>query len=88
MELKKNCDINEVLPMTVLRFENIEEKNLVIALDIYNYKVLIASISGENTASLKLMRKLGYEQCGQFKNVGEKWGRILDVVYFQKELVA
>jgi L-amino acid N-acyltransferase YncA len=50
-------------------------------------KVLIASISGENTASLKLMRKLGYDECGHFKNVGEKWGRIIDVIYFQKELL-
>jgi L-amino acid N-acyltransferase YncA len=49
-------------------------------------KMLIASISSENTASLKLLRKLQYEQCGHFKKVGEKWGRAIDVIYLQKEL--
>ncbi|MFA5865852.1 MAG: N-acetyltransferase family protein [Phycisphaerae bacterium] len=49
-------------------------------------KMLIASISGENTASIKLFRKLEYEECGHFKRVGEKWGRIIDVVYFQRSL--
>lgn len=49
-------------------------------------KTLIASISGENTGSLKLFRKLGYEECGHFKRVGEKFGRVIDVIYFQRSL--
>jgi L-amino acid N-acyltransferase YncA len=49
-------------------------------------KVVIASISGENEASIKLFRKLGYEECGHFKRVGEKWGRVIDVVWFQRGL--
>lgn len=49
-------------------------------------KMLVASISGENTASLELFRKLGYEQCAHLKRIGEKWGRALDVVFFQKSL--
>lgn len=49
-------------------------------------KMLMASICGENTASLKLFRKLAYDECGDFKRVGEKFGRTLDVVFFQRSL--
>ncbi len=49
-------------------------------------KVLIASISGENIASLSLFRKLGYEQCAHYKKVAEKFGRKMDLVDFQKIL--
>ena len=49
-------------------------------------KVLIASISGENEASIVLFRKLGWEECAHFRRVGEKWGRAIDVVFFQKSL--
>ena len=49
-------------------------------------KMLMASICGENTASLKLFRKLAYDECGHFKHVGEKFGRTLDVVFFQRSL--
>ncbi len=48
--------------------------------------VLVTSISGENTASIKLMQNLGYEKCAHYKQVGEKFGRLLDVVDFQKIL--
>lgn len=49
-------------------------------------KNLIATIAGENHASIELFRKMAYVQCAHFKNIGEKFGRILDVVIFQKEL--
>ncbi len=49
-------------------------------------RVLLASISGENDASIKFFRTLGWEQCAHFRKVGEKWGRIIDVVFFQKLL--
>ncbi|MBN1189872.1 MAG: N-acetyltransferase [Dehalococcoidales bacterium] len=48
--------------------------------------VLIASISCQNTGSISLCRKMGYEQCACYKEVGEKFGRILDVVEYQKIL--
>jgi L-amino acid N-acyltransferase YncA len=50
------------------------------------FKTVIASISGENLASIELFRRLGYEQCGHFKRVGEKFGRVIDVVFFQRSL--
>jgi L-amino acid N-acyltransferase YncA len=49
-------------------------------------KVLVASISAKNTASIKLCQKMGYEKCAHYKEVGEKFGRILDVVDYQKIL--
>ncbi|NLU52938.1 MAG: N-acetyltransferase [Clostridiaceae bacterium] len=47
---------------------------------------LIAVICGENTASIKLFAKNGYEQCGYLKEIGIKFGRMLDVVIMQKIL--
>ena len=49
-------------------------------------EVIIASISGENVASVSLFRKLGYEQCAHYKKVAEKFGRKLDLFDFQKLL--
>jgi L-amino acid N-acyltransferase YncA len=46
--------------------------------------VLIAIISGDNENSIKLFEKCGYEKCGHFKQIGEKFNKILDVVYYQK----
>lgn len=48
--------------------------------------VLIASICGENTGSIKLCEKKGYVQCAHLREVGMKFGRLLDVVYYQKML--
>lgn len=49
-------------------------------------KTLLSVICGENTASIKLFEKYKYEKCGHFKNVGEKFGRVLDIVIYQKEI--
>jgi len=51
-----------------------------------NIKILLGIITGENTGSIKLFEKCGYEKCAHFKQVGEKFGRILDVVAYQKFL--
>ena len=46
--------------------------------------VLIGIISGDNQGSIKLFEKCGYEKCAHFKQVGQKFGKILDVVAYQK----
>lgn len=46
--------------------------------------VLIAGICGENISSIKLFEKCGFEKCAHFKEVGIKFGKRLDVVYYQK----
>lgn len=49
-------------------------------------KVIIASICSENTASIKLVQRSGYEKCAHYKEVGEKFGRVLDVIDYEKIL--
>ena len=49
-------------------------------------KMLLASISGENDGSIAFFRMLGWQQCAHFREIGEKWGRRIDVVFFQKSL--
>lgn len=48
--------------------------------------VLIASISGDNEGSTRLFEKNGYVKCAHFKEVGRKFGKILDNVAYQKIL--
>lgn len=47
---------------------------------------LIAAISAKNIASQKLFEKCGFKKCAHFKEVGYKFGEVLDDVYFQKIL--
>jgi L-amino acid N-acyltransferase YncA len=49
-------------------------------------KNLIAIITGENDGSIALFEKSGYVKCAHFKNVGEKFNKVLDVVAYQKEI--
>jgi L-amino acid N-acyltransferase YncA len=48
--------------------------------------VLIGIISGDNENSIKLFAKNGYEKCAHYKQIGEKFHQILDVVSYQKIL--
>ncbi len=48
---------------------------------------LIGGICGENTASIKLFEKNGYTKCAHYHEIGRKFGRLLDVVDYQKLLV-
>lgn len=46
----------------------------------------LAVICAENDTSVKLFGKNGYEKCAHLKEVGMKFGRMLDVVILQKLL--
>jgi len=46
--------------------------------------VLVGTICGDNHASIRLMEKAGYSRSAHLKNIGEKFGKILDVVIYQK----
>lgn len=48
------------------------------------FETIIVSISGENVASLKLFRKLEYEQCSHYKGIAMKFERKIDIIDFQK----
>ena len=49
-------------------------------------KILLASLSGENSISYNFHKKNGFEECGRFQNIGDKFGRSFDIVYMQKIL--
>lgn len=49
-------------------------------------RVLVGTICGENEASIRLMEKAGFSRCALLKNIGEKFGRVMDVVMYQKEI--
>jgi L-amino acid N-acyltransferase YncA len=55
-----------------------------ISNDVHN---LIAGACAENTASIRLFEKQGFERCAYFKSTGFKFGRWLDMVYLQKSLI-
>jgi L-amino acid N-acyltransferase YncA len=49
-------------------------------------KNLIGVISGDNEGSIALFERCGYTKCAHFKNIGEKFNKVLDVVAYQKEI--
>ena len=51
-----------------------------------NFRVVIGGISLPNDASQRLHEKFGYEKVAHFKEVGYKFGRWIDVGYWQLHL--
>ncbi len=49
-----------------------------------NFRALLAVICAENEASIKLFQGADYFECAHFREVGEKFGRVLDVVIYEK----
>ena len=44
---------------------------------------IIAGVSADQEGSIALHRSLGFKDCGRMREVGSKFGRMLDVVYMQ-----
>ncbi len=44
---------------------------------------VVSVITGGNEASIRLHREFGFEDCGTLREVGEKFGRKLDIVNLQ-----
>ncbi len=51
-----------------------------------NIHALIAVICGQNTNSIKLFAHCGYFNCAHYKEVGIKFGQVLDLVCYEKLL--
>lgn len=51
-------------------------------------KVLIGIVSGENEISQFLFEKCGYKKNGHLRQVGEKFGKTIDIFFYQKILGA
>lgn len=49
-------------------------------------KNLLGIITGGNNTSIRLFESSGFQKCAHFKNVGEKFNQILDVVAYQLEI--
>lgn len=49
-------------------------------------KNLVGIITSENEGSIALFEKCGYSKVGHLKSIGEKFGRWLDVVSYQKQI--
>ncbi|QDO97632.1 N-acetyltransferase [Ferrovibrio terrae] len=60
---------------------------LQIAKD-HGLRTMIAGITADNTASLRLHEKLGYSQAGVIREAGWKFERWLDLVFLQRMLQA
>ncbi len=58
-------------------------KELTSELKKMNYHVLIGGISLPNDASIALHEKLGFEKIAQFKEVGNKFNKWIDVGYWE-----
>lgn len=50
------------------------------------HHALIGQIVSENEPSISLARRMGFEQVGTLREVGNKFGRWLDVVYMERIL--
>lgn len=49
-------------------------------------KTVLANISSENIPSIKFHQKHGFKECGRLHQVGEKFGKLFDVIWMQKEI--
>lgn len=56
---------------------------LIAAAKELNMHTIIAGIDATNEASIMLHRKLGFKEVAQFKEVGYKFGRWLDLTFMQ-----
>jgi len=56
---------------------------LIKRLKSKNYHALIGGISLPNDRSIALHEKFGFEKIGQFREVGHKFGKWIDVGYWE-----
>ena len=61
-------------------------RELINQCRVDNIKVLIACITANNEASVKMHEALGFKQVSYFSQVGEKFGQWLDVIDMQLTL--
>lgn len=61
------------------------ERAILIA-ETQGYHAMIGVIDAENQASISLHESLGFQGCGEMREVGFKFGRWLNLVIYQKLL--
>jgi len=61
-------------------------KAIVATAEAHGMHVVVGAIDLDNSASIELHKRLGFEHCGTIKQAGFKFGRWLDVAFLQKTL--
>ena len=59
---------------------------LVAAATMQDYHVMVGGIDASNAVSIKLHESLGFTHCGTVKQAGFKFGRWLDLAFYQRIL--
>lgn len=58
-------------------------KHLIARAGQQNYHVIVGGIDATNQASIRMHEKLGFTHCGTIHQAGFKFGRWLDLVFYQ-----
>jgi phosphinothricin acetyltransferase len=58
-------------------------QEIINAAQQQNYHVLVGGIDATNTVSIRLHESLGFVPCGTIKHAGFKFGRWLDLAFYQ-----
>jgi len=58
-------------------------KEIIAAAQGQDYHVMIGGIDAENAVSIKLHESLGFTHCGTVQQAGFKFGRWLDLAFYQ-----
>ncbi|RPF53331.1 GNAT family N-acetyltransferase [Aquisalibacillus elongatus] len=61
-------------------------KEIITVAEQNGYKMMVAGIDAANEGSIKLHQKLGFEHVGTVKYAAYKFGRWLDLAFYQLEL--
>lgn len=59
---------------------------LIAAARAAGFEQMLAVVGGGEPASVALHAKYGFVHAGRMRNVGKKFGRLLDTVYMQRDL--
>ena len=57
---------------------------LIAAAEVRGLHAILAAIDADNQSSIRLHARFGFEKVGQFRQVGYKFGRWLDVIYMER----
>jgi len=61
-------------------------ERLITTAEARGFRTLIGVIDAENQASITLHERLGFTRCGEIHQAGFKFGRWLDLVFYQRLL--
>lgn len=49
-------------------------------------KTILASITSLNPESIKFHQKNGFIECGKFREIGKKFGKVFDIIWMEKKI--